>query len=462
METLVKVLDSVANTPIRNTKQSILVDYFKTIPTNDLIVVMNILLKTYVTNVGPKQLQHINNQSTLDSETITIQGFYEKLQELTFSKTDNTRVINYLMMNSSPLARQYIKKILLNKLSIGVSDRIALDALSLYLGKDITLSYYQCNDISLIISGQYTGVKPFLYVKSMLAKSVASSKYPKEYLVEYKYDGFRFQYHKTGSKWIIYSRSGDDVSNQCVQIGNSFTNLLTGIKVDEIILDGELVAPGMSFQDAMKKDTPLNPYVFDILYIDGIDMTVEPVLRRREVLERLHPIPLSASWINGDIQQVYIDAISGGYEGIIIKDLHQSYVPNERKWIKMKKSTDSVDLVIMGAEMGDGKRAGLYGSFILGGIYKDTITPFCKVGTGFSDNLLNTLYNALNPYEIVDQKGIIWFEGKDIIVEIDYFEITDSPTYKIGKSLRFPVFKRIRTDKKVSDIQNLGQLLYQN
>lgn len=456
MNRFCNILTELKSTGSSIQKTKILTTYFHTLPTSDLIIILNILLNKYVTHIGPKQLS-ISNQSTLDHEDITIQTFHNKLLDLTQSRTENKLILSYLFNNIHPNNREYIKKILLNKLSVGVSDRIALSALSLYLGKDITQQYYCCNDIDLIISNKYIGVTPFKFVSSMLAKSQPPDKYPINYAVEFKYDGFRFQFHKENDSHIIYSRSGEDVTNQCGNTVNELASLVTHLGA--VILDGELIAPGMNFQDAMKKNTPLIPIIFDILYIHDIDLLNTPTSQRRNILEReVDNNYLSKIKYNTDINVMFTEAIREGFEGIMIKDLDQSYLPNERKWIKMKKHTDSIDLVIMGAERGEGKRNGLYGSFILGGIFNNAITPFCKVGTGFSDKQLKSLYTSLSNHETIDSNGLIWFEGKDIIIEVNFFEITDSPTYKPGKSLRFPVFKRIRPDKNINQIQDLNDL----
>jgi DNA ligase-1 len=132
-------------------------------------------------------------------------------------------------------------------------------------------------------------------------------------------------------------------------------------------------------------------------------------------------------------------------------------MPNERKWIKMKKATDTADLLVIGAEYGDGKRAGLYGSFILGALFDDKVVEICKVGSGFSDDELRRLHRLLYPYEV---KGdAIYFEGSpDVVFEVVYQDVTVSPSYDCGISLRFPVFKGIRSDKGRNDIESVEVL----
>lgn len=462
MDVFFTTLHTIQSTPSRNVKKQILINYLKTLNMVDLTIIMNILLNNYVTNVGPALINKFNlTQTSLFPESISIVSFHESLLNLNHSVSDNSSIITYLLANSSPDSRNYIKKVLLNNINIGISTTTILDALSEVLNTDAKTQYFIVHDISKIINRQYNGPELFNPVMSMLAKSLPINQYPEHYAIEYKYDGFRHQYHKSGDNWKIFSRKPEDISHKLYNIGEYYTNVFNHYNIDNVIIDGELISPNMKFQDAVKKNSKLIPIIFDILYINNTSLIHEPYHVRRSHLHTIQTtgIKVSETFDSSELHQMYSKALLSGYEGLMIKDINEPYIPNERRWIKMKKSTDSVDLVITGAVMGDGKRTNVYGSFILSGLYNDEISPICKVGTGFTDADLNKLYTILKPYECINSTtNEIYFENINIFVEIDYFEVTESPKYPCGKSLRFPVFKRIRTDKTIDTIQNLLNL----
>ncbi|WP_324473625.1 ATP-dependent DNA ligase [Methanospirillum sp.] len=463
IESFFQTLHTISTTGSRIVKKQILINYLKTLDSADLIIIMNILLNNYVTNVGPSLISKFKSaQTSLFPETITIEKFHEILQQFTYSSTENAHLIQFLFMNTDIQHRNYIRKILLNNINIGISEVSILESLSEVLQTDAKSQYFIIHDISRIINKQYRGPELFNPIMSMLADSTDISKYPEDYSIEYKYDGFRHQYHKSDSLWKIFSRKPEDISYKVYETGEFYTKILNSLNVQNIILDGELISPNMKFQDAVKKHTSLVPVIFDILYLNNTSLLDTPYIKRREILENLLKntgITISKRFDKSMLYDTYSEALKSGYEGIIVKNNVEPYIPNERKWIKMKRQTDSMDLVITGAVMGEGKRSHLYGSFILSGLYNDELSPVCRVGTGFTDAELEILYKILKPYEVVKSDGSIHFPDIRIYVEIDYFEITDSPLYPCGKSLRFPVFKQIRTDKSLSTIQNLNKLI---
>jgi DNA ligase-1 len=285
----------------------------------------------------------------------------------------------------------------------------------------------------------------------MLAK--ARDDIPDNVVYEQKLDGYRINVHIADGVCKLYSRLREDVTSREYLLVSS---LLDTLSCNSIILDGEIISVDNSFQNTMKNFSDRKVVFFDILYLNGESLVDRSLSERRTILESINGIEIVKQY-DCLLNEAFEDSINLGFEGLVIKDINESYMPNERKWIKMKKATDTADLLVIGAEYGEGKRAGLYGSFILGALFNDKLTEICKVGSGFSDDELRKLHRLLYPYEVMGDT--ITFEGSlGIVFEVVYQDVTTSPSYNCGISLRFPVFKGIRDDKGRNDIEQIEVL----
>jgi DNA ligase-1 len=127
-------------------------------------------------------------------------------------------------------------------------------------------------------------------------------------------------------------------------------------------------------------------------------------------------------------------------------------------WVKIKPAVDTIDLVITAAEWGEGKRAHVFGSFLLSCLGEDgSFIPLSKVATGFSDEALQEMYEALSGIIVSEDGKIVYVEPK-IVVEVGYAEIQQSPNYSGGFALRFPRFIRLRDDKSPEEIESLRMI----
>ncbi len=243
--------------------------------------------------------------------------------------------------------------------------------------------------------------------------------------------------------------------------------------------------------EAMKK-YPIAINLFDLLYADGKDYTVEPYRVRREALERIvesteriRPVPRIITNDPEEIEKYMEQAIADGCEGLVVKDMESPYRAGAREWawIKLKREyrselMDTIDAVIVGAFYGKGRRAGRYGAFLLA-VYdkdKDEFKTICKVGTGFTDEDLENFYKLLEPHKLehkpprVDSKmePDVWFEPK-FVIEVIGAEITLSPIHTCasgviregsGLALRFPKYiGRLRTDKAPEDATTVKEVV---
>lgn len=453
MEQFAKVLDEISKVSSKKLKQSYLMGYFEKLPLLDIYIVSVILLNNYKTNVGPKQIRSDNGQTSLFiSGKLSIEELWDAIDKLTHSRVDNATVINELYGKSSALAQKYINKILLNNVNVGISTAIVLDSLGeVFNIEGIRRQYYICGDVPTILTHQYKGIEPFTPIFPMLAK--ARDDIPDNVVYEQKLDGYRINVHIANGECKLYSRLREDVTSREYLLVSS---LLDTLSCNSIILDGEIISVDNSFQNTMKNASDRKVVFFDILYLNGESLVDRSLSERRTILESINGIEIVKQY-DCSISEAFEDSINLGFEGLVIKDINEPYMPNERKWIKMKKATDTADLLVIGAEYGEGKRAGLYGSFILGALDNDEVVEICKVGSGFSDDELRKLHRLLYPYEMVGDT--ITFEGSpDIVFEIVHQDVTTSPSYNCGISLRFPVFKGIRDDKGRNDIEQIEVL----
>lgn len=295
---------------------------------------------------------------------------------------------------------------------------------------------------------------------------------------EYKLDGERLQIHKNQTTVRIYSRNMEDTTEKYSRLHNTILEH----DIESFIIDCEVVAiddnnnilPFQYLQNKKNNDTKLMIVAFDILHINGKDCIDYELKTRRAILRSHFKSNNGFKLVEymdcdniDDIQSFMNDSVNNNCEGLIAKDLSGSYKSNNRSWLKLKKDYldtmcyDSLDMVILGVDIGHGKREGVYGSYLLG-IYNqhtDKYQSVCKIGTGLSDDNLKELYRNLTildekPYNYdINYNPNYWIKS-DVLVEIDVADFTLSKIHTCGKenmnrgiSCRFPRLRRIRYDK---------------
>ena len=302
------------------------------------------------------------------------------------------------------------------------------------------------------------------FIKPMLAKDIPMNKWPTDFVVDYKYDGNRYQIHIEGDKTMIFNRKGRIVTQQFPDI----VELVQQYDVKNAILDGEIYpilengAPAphktmgtrvhsKNIQEAMER-VKVEWVIFDCLMLNN--ETVMD-LSYTDRLERMKDLPNQAHRITeGDIMAFYNEAINEGFEGIIVKDATQPYQSGKRSpyWAKYKPPQINLDVVILSTKYGEGKRANVFGSFELGVKANNGYHSVGWCGTGFSDADLVSLTNTLRRNVESFDNGL--FSVSPIVVlEIKADLVSRDAKDNIG--LRFPKCIRIREDKFVADINTL-------
>lgn len=307
---------------------------------------------------------------------------------------------------------------------------------------------------------------------------------------EFKYDGFRLQVHNHDGKITLYTRRLENVTKQFPDVVEVIKR---GVKGNKFILDSEVIGidpktkAWLPFQaisqrirrkydiEKIAKDVPVMINVFDIMSYNNENMLNTPFVRRRHLIEKIVPkIPEKlqpAKQIVTDkieeAQKFYEESLSLGNEGIMAKNLSSEYKPGSRVGygIKIKPVLETLDLVIVKADYGEGRRAGWFTSYTVA-CYdnkKENLLEIGKVSTGLKEkeNEEGTTFDEMTK---ILKHLVISSEGKGIIVkpkvivEVAYEEVQKSHEYSSGYALRFPRFLRLREDKSLKDINTLKEV----
>lgn len=306
-------------------------------------------------------------------------------------------------------------------------------------------------------------------------------------ILEPKLDGFRMQIHKVKDQVKLFTRRLEDVTKQFPDVEKiAKTHILS----KDAILDSEVVGIDpktkrvIPFQnisqrikrkydiEQMAKILPVVIMVFDVIHLNGEGMLDVPFEERRKKLkavvkEEKHAIELVDQFITADEKKAeayYEECLSKGHEGVMMKNMQGVYQPGKRVGfgVKIKPVMESLDLVIVGADWGEGKRARWLSSFTVACRDRDQLKEVGKVGTGIKEKSeegvsYEELTVALKKL-VIEEKGRSVKVRPKIVVEVIYQEIQKSPTYSSGYALRFPRIHRLRVDKGVSEINTLKDM----
>ena len=465
----------------------------------------------------------LKTQTTFTTEKITVERVYETLFKIANlegkgSQDLKMKYISSLLNDATPLEAKFVLNILLGTLRLGIAENTVMDALAIgFTGKkeyrkQIEDAYNVSSDLGkvseVIASEGLDGIKKFQIslfnpVRPMLADRIksekeATEKMPVEFAAEYKLDGERVQIHKQADKIILFSRSLENITKYYPDIVENIGNSLDvneGIFEAEIVAINENTGEFLPFQELMHRrrkyklkeavlQYPISVNFFDVLYFDGKNCLNLKYSERRKILENsvkennfAKLVPMAIVKNENEVEDFLENSINSGCEGLMLKILDAAYRAGTRggNWLKLKREYrnelgDSLDLVVIGAYFGKGRRTGRYGTLLLATYNpeKDNFPSICKVGTGFTDESLDQLYQILsnkvilkkNPRIESEMEADVWFEP-ELVLEIVASEITLSPIHKTaldtirkgaGLALRFPKFTgKIRIEKGSED-----------
>lgn len=471
-------------------------------------------------------------QTTFFQQPLTVQSVYEGLDKMAKatgpgSMDQKINLLAGLLTNATPKEAKYIIRTATGNLRLGIADMTVLDALAIAYGggketrEDLERAYNLSSDLGrvakTVAEKGMKSIKKFGAVigepiRPMLAERLGSAQEILEKLggkcmAEYKYDGERIQAHKKGDHVALFSRRLEDITDQYPD-GSEL--LKECVKAKEAIVEAECVAidPDTGemkpFQELMHrrrkygikkamKEYPISLFMFDALYFDGKDLTQEPYPVRHGCLEKMieksDRVRLAEYIVTDDLEKLerfFEKAVEDGCEGLMCKSINEDsvYQAGARGWLWIKykrdyksEMTDTVDLVIVGAFHGRGKRAGTYGALLLAAYdpEEDTFKTVTKCGTGFTDEDLKKLPKMMKKHQISHRhprvlstiEADVWFEPK-VIIETIGAEITLSPIHTCamdairkgsGLAIRFPRFTGIyRLDKSAEDATTVKEI----
>lgn len=390
--------------------------------------------------------------------------------------SESFNLFSHIIQSMSALERKWFIRYLLRTPRNGINEGTVLKVLAKHYDKtqaevkkhrsynNLTslTAYYMRDETPPMILEHGTFVKP------MLAKAVPTRKWPKNRIVDFKYDGNRYQIHRSGSNVIVFNRKGRVVTQQYPDI----VETVLKYEADNFAFDGEIYpinsdgtpAPfqklgtrvhSKNHAEAVEK-CPVKWVIFDCLKIEGKNVMDLPYTER---LEAMKNVPDQAErQIGGDPMAFYNRAIAEGFEGIIVKDASAPYQPGKRSvsWAKHKPPRIELDVVVISATYGEGKRSGVFGRYEIAVRDEGTYTSIGWVGTGFSEADLIRLTNDLRR-NVDSYKNNVFSFLPRVVLEVSADIITRDTNGNIG--LRFPRVTRIRDDKFPQDVNTIEEVM---
>ena len=448
-------------------------------------------------------------QSTLFSGKLTIDQVFTNLRKLSEiegggSTGKKIGLIAELLSASNGVGAKYIVRTCLEDLRTGAGFGVLRDSIASAFDVEVSnvqTAYDLTTDISKVAKvAKIKSDRGLLAlelsvgnpVKVMLFKKSESIEegfdvVGKPAAIDYKYDGFRLQIHRSGKEIKLFTRNLENVTSQFPDIVNMIEK---DVNSKEFIIDCEVIGYDKKtgnwkpFQDIsqrikrkyeideMIKEVPVMIIVFDIINLDGENLISIPFSERRNRLSKvINEDPLAVSLAKEIVtdsvekgNEFYAKALSDGAEGVMMKKLDSVYKPGSRVGygIKIKPVMETLDLVVVGSEWGSGKRSKWLSSFILACRDGNEFKEIGKMGTGFKEKdeegvSFGKMTELLKPL-IVSESGREVRVKPGVIIEVKYEEIQKSTNYDSGFALRFPRFVRLREDKGLKDVDDLKRV----
>jgi DNA ligase-1 len=459
-----------------------------------------------------------NDSSKIDSVEIT--ELYAELKKIAKTGGSGSHDVKLGILRGlmkDPLETKYLLRIITSTLRVGVSTQTIIDGLAVgFTGtkenRDFIENAYNLHpDLGevtkiLALKGleeiKKIGITYGIPIRMMLASRVPYveiiNKLGSPMIAEYKLDGERLQIHKQGKDILLFSRRLLDISEQYPDVCEVIRN---NISSENVIVEGEVVAMDhfyekmLPFQvlskrrrkysiEEVSKEIPVCLFLFDLLKCEDLSYIESPLPERRikleEIVKESDELRLVKSATINDTTELvdfFKKAREEGTEGIMAKSIQEGsiYQAGNRGflWIKLKgleggKLKDSVDVVLVGAFYGRGRRKGVYGTYI-GAVYdknNDSFEAFTRIASGWTDEIMSTLMKEVKQLEVTrkpnyvkcDDTPDIWIKP-EIVIEIIGDEITISDKFSsLGYSLRFPVFQRFRLEKGPKDVTTVEEI----
>jgi DNA ligase-1 len=432
-------------------------------------------------------------------DSLTVADVDDRLRELAAAEGAGSQdrkldTLFGLFNRTNPEEARYLARLVLSEMRIGVGEGTVRDAVGEAFdvpAAEIERALQVSNDYGLVAARTRDGGADALAeltldvgrpVQAMLAQTGTVGDAVTEWeevAVETKFDGARVQIHYDGESVSLYSRNMEDVTDPLPEI----VATVEGAIDVPVILDGEVIAVDedgdpLPFQQVLRRfrrkhdvakareDVGLRLHAFDCLHADGADLLDAPLVERHERLAAAFggedAAPVSQLRLCSDtdrIEEIEAGVLSAGHEGVMLKNPASAYTPGKRgkNWLKRKPDVETLDLVVTGAEWGEGRRAKLLGTFELSARTRGGYATVGNVATGITDEELEALTERLEPHVRAEDGTDVDIEPT-VVFEVGYEEIQSSPATDSGYALRFPRFLGIREDKDPGDSDTLARV----
>jgi len=474
--------------------------------------------------------EKLSNKRQGTSNKLEVSNIFEGLYEIATTGGGGSveKKISHLLAlleKMNPIESKYLIRIVLSKLRLGIGDPTVLDALSLVKEGDksarpvLEEAYNKTSDLGFVAKTYWVKDLPAIQklelqvgkpVRPALAERLPDAdavikRVGTEFAAEPKYDGFRNQVHLDHGVVKIFSRNLENMTDMFPDLAEAVKK---EVKATTAIFEGEALAYNpvtgefLPFQETTKrrrkydvgeyvKKLPLKLFAFDLLYLNGKDVTHLSYEERREKLSKIIPqegqILVAEEKIlhsAAELKEMFNEQISAGLEGVMIKKLDSPYKAGARgfHWIKFKRMaagelSDTIDCVLLGIYSGTGKRTEFGVGGLLVGLYndeKDEFVTVSKVGTGLTDDEWRKIKEISNKLQVIRKPArvnsilepSVWVEPK-VVIEVFADEITRSPVHTTGRvndepgyALRFPRLISFReADKRAEDCTTVKELI---
>lgn len=430
----------------------------------------------------------------LDQRKLSVREVYESLVKIANisgedSRSRRLRALRSIIAGMSRKEVEFLARFLLGEPRVGAREGLVLEALAKAVSaplEEVRRAYMFSGDLGDLAQLLLSGARPsevklrlFHPVRPMLAEMAKSLREALRECggraaVEFKYDGVRLQVHKQGSKVRLYTRRLTDVTSSLPDVVEL---VLQHVRAEEAVIDCEAVSfidgKPLRFQDLVRRirrkedvermaaELPFAIKAFDILYLDGRVLVDEPYAERWRMLESVASTEILIERVVTDdlseAESFYKRSVESGREGVMVKKLDSPYTPGVRGryWFKVKPA-ETLDLVIVGAEWGHGRRRGWLSDYYLAARDPDT-GRFVVVGKtfkGLTDAEFEEMTRKLLELRVRDEGWRVWVKPA-IVVEVAFSEVQKSPKHPSGFALRFARILRLRPDKTPEEVATL-------
>ena len=478
LESLVQTSAAVAATSGRLAKIKLLADLLEQAKPDEIelaIAYLSGTVRQSKAGVGWATLQKAKTHVSTSAQ-LHLRDVDETLEKISNtsgkgSASEKQRLLSDLFSKATAEEQDFLFRLMTGELRQGALEGIMVEALA--KARDLPASEVRravmlTGGLGKVATGDISSFKVELFrpIKPMLAKTATDVDEALAELgpasFEYKLDGIRIQVHKKASEVRIYSRTLNEITGELPAVVREVSTI---VDMSECILDGEAIVLDakrrpVRFQETMKGLGTGIPFFFDILYLDGTSLLDQPYATRAKVLaERIPESQRPPRLVTADAKQAqdFFDAaIAAGQEGLMAKGLESKYEAGRRggQWFKVKKA-NTLDLVVLAAEWGHGRRHGKLSNLHLGA--RDPKGGYVMLGKtfkGMTDELLDWQTQKLLEIE-THREGIAVFVKPELVVEIAFNGLQDSPHYPGGLALRFARVIRYRDDKKPEDADTI-------